>query len=159
MIFKQIESGGDRNFSYLVANVKTREAILVDPSPDAYKVAQVLDESDVDLKYLINTHSHYDHSCGNYLFKVNKNGSPVKLINCGIDTLVQAQETINIGDLVIELIPTPGHTVDSICIKIDSKLLTGDTLFVGKIGGTSSEMEAKMEFESLKNLMKLPPAT
>jgi len=159
MIFKQIESGGDRNYAYLVASVKTIEAILVDPSPDACKVARILYESDVDLKYLINTHSHYDHSCGNNFFKVSKNGNPIKRINCGTDTWVRVPKKIDIGDLAIELIPTPGHTVDSICIKIDSKLLTGDTLFVGKIGGTTNEKEAKLEFESLKKLMKLPSTT
>jgi len=159
MIFKQIESGGDRNFAYLIANSPTKEAIIIDPSPDAEAVAKAVEDSGLELKYLINTHSHYDHSAGNKSFKTSKTGNPVILINCSKETEIKTEITIKLGDLEISLIPTPGHTSDSICIKAENKLVTGDTLFVGKIGGTYSEADAEKEFHSLNKLMLLPPDT
>ncbi len=67
--------------------------------------------------------------------------------------------SINIGTVKLEIITAPGHTPDSICIKAGTNLVTGDTLFVGKVGGTYSIEDAVAEFESLKKIMSLPPET
>mgnify|MGYP000844163538 CR=1 FL=1 len=158
-IFRQIKSGGDRNFAYLIAEAETKEAVLIDPSPDVRAVSESIKRYDFELKYLINTHSHYDHSSGNGYFKTGKEGNPVRFVNCGRDTEIKSESTIRLGDLEIVLIPTPGHTPDSICIKAGRRLITGDTLFVGKIGGTYSEDDAKKEFDSLKKIVMLPPET
>ena len=69
MIFKQIESGGDRNYAYLIACEKTREGAIVDPSPEPFKVAGEIEKHAVKIKYIINTHSHSDHSQGNEFFR------------------------------------------------------------------------------------------
>lgn len=159
MIFKQIDSGGDRNFAYLIGDAATKEAILIDPSPDTEAVSEAIESSGLELKYLINTHYHYDHSSGNEYFKVSKKGNPVKLINCSKEIEIKDEYTLKLGEIEIRLIPTPGHTPDSICIKAENKLITGDTLFVGKIGGTYNKKEAESEFESLKKLMLLSPDT
>ncbi len=159
MIFKQIESGGDRNYAYLIASEETMEAALVDPSPDPEKVINMVKEERVEIKYIINTHSHYDHSSGNDKFGGAGKGKSITFINCGGDTAINDGENLEIGELILEFIHTPGHTEDSICIKVEDKLLTGDTLFVGKVGGTYGEEDSKIEFESLKKLMILPPAT
>lgn len=159
MIFIQIESGGDRNYAYLIASEETMEAALVDPSPDPLKVINMVKEEGVDIKYIINTHSHYDHSAGNDKFGGTEKGKSIKFINCGSDAVIKDGETLKLGELILEFIHTPGHTEDSICIKVEDKLVTGDTLFVGKVGGTYSEEDSKIEFESLKKLMILPPAT
>lgn len=159
MIFKQIESGGDRNYSYLIACKKTKEGALIDPSPDSLKVMKVVKEEGAEIKYVINTHSHFDHSGGNDKFRGAGRGKPITFINCSGDTRIRDGETINLGELNLEFIHTPGHTADSICIKVKDKLITGDTLFVGKVGGTYSEEDARMEFESLKKLAALQPDT
>lgn len=159
MIFKQIESGGDRNYAYLIACKKTGEGALVDPSPDPLKVMKVVREEGVEIKYVINTHSHFDHSAGNDKFGGARRGKPMTFINCGGDTGIRDGEIRSLGELDLEFIHTPGHTADSICIKVKDKLITGDTLFVGKVGGTYSEEDARTEFESLKKIMALPPDT
>ena len=159
MIFKQIESGGDRNYAYLIASSETKEGALVDPSPDLLMVVKVVKEEGVEIKYIINTHSHFDHSGGNDYFNEANNNGPVAFINCGRNTEVKDGEVLNLGELRLEFIHTPGHTADSICIKVKDKLITGDTLFVGKVGGTYSEMDAREEFESLKKIMALPSGT
>jgi glyoxylase-like metal-dependent hydrolase (beta-lactamase superfamily II) len=159
MIFKQIESGGDRNYAYLIASEETMEAALIDPSPDPLKVINMVKEEKVEIKYIINTHSHYDHSAGNDKFGGARKGKSIIFINCGDDTVIKDGGTLELGELILEFILTPGHTEDSICIKVEDKLVTGDTLFVGKVGGTYGEEDSKTEFESLKKLILLPPDT
>ena len=159
MIFKQIESGGDRNYAYLIVSEETMEAALIDPSPDPLKVINMVKEEKVEIKYIINTHSHYDHSAGNDKFGGARKGKSIIFINCGDDTVIKDGGTLELGELILEFILTPGHTEDSICIKVEDKLVTGDTLFVGKVGGTYGEEDSKTEFESLKKLILLPPDT
>jgi len=159
MIFKQIESGGDRNYAYLIASEETKEGVLVDPSPDPDRVMEAVKGERVEVKYIINTHSHYDHAGGNDHFNKAHNNGSVAFINCGWNTEVKDGEVLNLGEYDFEFIHTPGHTPDSICIKVEDKLITGDTLFVGKVGGTYSEMDAREEFKSLKKIMTLPHNT
>jgi hydroxyacylglutathione hydrolase len=169
MIFKQIEAGGDRNYAYLIACKKTGRAALVDPSPDIGRVlAAIADENKksdaikIEIEYIINTHGHYDHSSGNSYFDKSGENKKIKFMNCaGVKGQIQPEESqsINIGDITLKIILTPGHTLDSICILANSKLVTGDTLFVGKVGGTYSIDDARTEFESLKKIMSLPPQT
>jgi len=158
MIFKQISSGGDRNFSYLIASENTREAALIDPSPDPGKVIAAIEEN-INIRYIINTHSHFDHSGGNDYFSSGFKGEPVTFINGGEEVNLEEGSTIKLGGFSLEIIPTPGHTPDSICIKVGNKLITGDTLFVGKVGGTYGRQDAAAEFESIKKLMGLDPET
>lgn len=159
MIFKQIESGGDRNYAYLIASEKTKEGALVDPSPDTPIVIKAVEDEGVEIKYVINTHSHLDHSEGNNYFRQARTGKPVIFINCGPGTEVKDGYSLSLGELNLEFIHTPGHTADSICIKVKDKLITGDTLFAGKVGGTYSAVDAKTEFESLKKIMTFPRET
>lgn len=64
------------------------------------------------------------------------------------------------GNLEIRIIHTPGHTKDSICIYIGDGVFTGDTLFVGKVGGTDFGSQAEAEYNSLhKKLLTLPDST
>jgi len=65
-----------------------------------------------------------------------------------------------LGNLEIKILYTPGHTNDSICIYIGDAIFTGDTLFVGKVGGTDFGTLARTEYNSLHNkLMTLPDST
>ena len=159
MIFKQIKSGGDRNYAYLIANGETKEGVLVDPSPDPFIVIKAIKKEGVEIKYVINTHSHLDHSGGNEHFRKTRMDKPVIFINCGDNTEVRDGDALNLSGPVLDFILTPGHTKDSLCIKVDNKLITGDTLFVGKVGGTLDENDAREEFESLKKIMILSPDT
>ena len=136
MIFKQIKSGGDRNYAYLIASEITMEAALVDPSPDTAVVMETVEQEVIEIRYAINTHSHFHHSGGNEKFRKDRTGKPITFINCSKDTAVRAEKVLKLGELNLGFIPTPGHTPDSICIKVNNKLITGDTLFVGKVGGT-----------------------
>ncbi|MEN8152829.1 MAG: hydroxyacylglutathione hydrolase family protein [Acidobacteriota bacterium] len=159
MIFKQIESGGDRNFGYLIGCEKTKEGALVDPSPDPLPCVNAAKSNRIKILYVINTHSHFDHTGGNDHLLNREGAELVTFTGNGGDIEVGDGGILQLGSLAMEFIHTPGHTADSLCIKIDDKLITGDTLFVGKVGGTYTEEEARTEFESLKKLMLLPPET
>lgn len=159
MIFEQIKSGGDRNFAYIIASGKTKEAAVIDPSPDASAVLDIIKRENLKIKYLINTHSHYDHSSGNDDIRKAAGDKEITYINCCGNTPADDRGRFYLQDLAVEIIKTPGHTPDSICVKAGDKIVTGDTLFVGKVGGTYSEDDAVSEFESLKKLMLLPDET
>lgn len=159
MIFKQINSGGDRNFSYLIADENSLEGVIIDPSPDPSNPLKVISDKKVKIKYVINTHSHSDHTGGNSEVIKKTGAELVTYKGSGGDIEVGDGALLNVSGLTLEFIYTPGHTADSICIKCEDKVITGDTLFVGKIGGTYSESDAEKEFESLKKLMLMTDDT
>lgn len=160
MIFYQISTDGDRNFGYIVGCEKTKEAMVVDPSPNPQPVFEKVEELGLNIKYIVNTHDHYDHNGGNEFFKNKTNGKIVQHSNGKNGEIkVNDKDTLKFGDVEVEILHTPGHTNCSICLLAEDNLLTGDTLFVGKVGGTSGEVNGKEEFDSLNKIMKLGPNT
>jgi hydroxyacylglutathione hydrolase len=159
MIFEQFRCGGDRNFGYLLADRAGGRGALVDPSPDPEPLLARAAELGLDVVYLVNTHDHGDHSGGNRRVqaatgarRVLHRSSPLAQI------AVSDGDTLALGKLVLTFLSTPGHTPDSICVLAENRLLSGDTLFVGKIGGTADEHDARIQFASLKRIMALDPA-
>jgi hydroxyacylglutathione hydrolase len=161
MIFQQIRAGGDRNFGYLIGDEKTKEAAVVDPSYSPDRLLQAAEEHDLKIVYVIGTHAHGDHTGGISALK-KKTGARVVMHTSSPDSAdirVADGDTLKLGSLELKVIYTPGHTPDGICILVNSKLVTGDTLFVGKIGGTGTDEAARIEYNSLFNkLMKLDDA-
>ena len=138
MFFRQVQQHGD-NFSYIIADESTRETIVVDSSYNAGEIIRILKAENLKLKYLINTHSHSDHTACNQELRSIFDAKIVahKLSRINADVMVNDGDTINIGSIPAKVIYTPGHTSDSICLLVDNKkLLTGDTLFVGECGRT-----------------------
>ncbi|MGQ9609580.1 MAG: MBL fold metallo-hydrolase [bacterium] len=158
MIFHQIRTGGDRNFGYFIGDEDSKESAVIDPSYSPEKFIEIASENDMKIRYIINTHFHGDHSGGSYILK-NKTGAKIvmhKSAHIQHDISVDDGDIIKLGKLELKVIYTPGHTPDSISILANNKLMTGDTLFVGKIGGTNTDEAAKIEFDSLFNkIMKL----
>jgi hydroxyacylglutathione hydrolase len=138
MFFRQIQQHGD-NFSYIIADDLTREAAVVDPSYNAGVISSVIKAENLKLVYIIDTHGHSDHTAGNQelrsIFGAKIAAHKQSRVNA--DIKVDEGEIISIGSIPMEIIYTPGHTPDSICLLVDNqKLLTGDTLFVGECGRT-----------------------
>lgn len=162
MVFKQLRSGGDRNFSYFISDERSGQAAVVDPGnpPDA-ELALLADEA-FTLAFIINTHDHLDHTGGNAIL-ARKTGAKIAMHESASsphDIDLADGGKLTLGGLELIIIHTPGHTRDSICILADSECITGDTLFVGKVGGTGFGEDAHEEYESLhRKLMTLPPET
>jgi hydroxyacylglutathione hydrolase len=137
MLLWQVKHRGD-NFSYIIADDTTKEAAVVDPSFNANEIIRIVKEQKLNLKYIINTHQHMDHIAGNQDVKSAFNAKIVahKLAKGQVDISVEDGDVINVDKVVIKVIHTPGHTPDSMCLLVDGKLLTGDTLFVGECGRT-----------------------
>lgn len=137
MFFKQVIQRGD-NFSYIIADDTTKEAAVVDPSFNADAIIRILRDQNLNVKFVINTHDHSDHTASNEDFRSNFGAKVVahKLAHVNKDVSVVEGDVIRMGEIVIKVIHTPGHTQDSICLLVDDKLLTGDTLFIGECGRT-----------------------
>jgi hydroxyacylglutathione hydrolase len=162
MLFVQIRDKGD-NFSYVIADEPSKEAAVVDPSFNADAIIKLATEKSLKIRYVIDTHRHQDHIAGNQQIK-SRFGSKIvshKASNIGADIQVADGDTIKVGKEVIRIIHTPGHTNDSICLLINDKLLTGDTLFVGECGRTDLPGgSSKDMYDSLFNkILKLDDKT
>jgi glyoxylase-like metal-dependent hydrolase (beta-lactamase superfamily II) len=158
MIFEQIPTGGDRNFAYLVGDGESGEGALVDPSNDPRKCIKAAEAKRLVIRYIINTHGHSDHTNGNDTV-AKRTGARIVAHQSAWqnhDVDVHDGDRLKLGNLRLEFIHTPGHTDDAVCVLAEDKLMTGDTLFVGKVGGTDLGEGARTEFESLHRLMKLP---
>ena len=158
MFFKQIQQHSD-NFTYIIADEETREAAVVDSSYNADEIIRTIKTQKLQLKYIINTHGHSDHTAGNPELQ-SIFGSKIvahKQSKMHPDLLVDENEILNVGKISVKIIYTPGHTDDSICLLVDDKkLFTGDTLFVGECGRTDFPGgNTKNMYESLNRLQKL----
>ena len=176
--------------SYLIVDEKTNRSALVDCNTYDDKMRELI--GDTDLEYVLLTHGHFDHIGGtravkeNYGAKVVISKKDAPMLNsaklslavfCGApqnnvapDILISDGDEIELGDLKIKVISTPGHTEGSICLFLDSSLterldakpvlIAGDTLFFGSIGRTDfsgGSMSAMRK--SLKRLAVLPDDT
>ena len=138
MFFRQVQQHGD-NFSYIIADDATQESVVVDSSFNAGEIIRILTAENLKLKYIINTHSHSDHTAGNEELRSIFNARTVahKLSRINADIAVNDGDIIHLGSILVKVIHTPGHTPDSICLLVNNqKLLTGDTLFVDECGRT-----------------------
>jgi glyoxylase-like metal-dependent hydrolase (beta-lactamase superfamily II) len=154
MFFKQIQQHGD-NFSYIIADETTKEAAVVDSSFNAAEIARELKDNEFTLKYIINTHGHSDHTAGNYELHAAFGAKIVahSSSRARYDIPVEDGEILQVGNLPIKVIYTPGHTTDGISLLVDEKkVLTGDTLFVGECGRTDfAGGNSKSMYNSLFN--------
>ncbi len=162
MYLKQFRTGGDRNFGYLAADEVSRQAFIVDPSNDPSMIVHHANEEGLSIRYIFCTHGHYDHTNGNE--EISRLTGRVPLLygtvcpDAGL--AVEDGAVFPLGELEIRIIHTPGHTADSMCLYAGDALFTGDTLFVGKVGGTDLGEQARREYRSLhEKLMTLPENT
>ena len=132
----QIEVGNMQNFTYIIEDEETGEAIILDPSWNLDEIQKEVTRKDLKVKYIVNTHHHFDHTLGNEAMAKETNA---KIIQHEASTLnhdisVKDGEKIKFGNSELTVFHTPGHSKDSICLVGDGKIFTGDTLFVGNCG-------------------------
>jgi hydroxyacylglutathione hydrolase len=137
MRIAQIPVGNMQNFSYVIYDEQNNIGVIIDPSWDLEKIFQFLEINKISTRYIINTHTHFDHVLGNdHVAEITKAEimQHEKSTNKK-DRSVRDQEIINIGHVELEVLHTPGHSEDSICLIVNKEaIITGDTLFVGNIG-------------------------
>ncbi|MBU4560796.1 MBL fold metallo-hydrolase [bacterium] len=179
MFLRKVMIGSMLANCYIIADEETKEAAIIDPSAEEEEILRIVKDNDLKVIYIINTHGHMDHIGANAKIKErtgaeiliheedrNLLGSPVK--NLAIfwgkmtksppaDRFLKDGEIIPLGNLKIKVIHTPGHTRGSICLLVDDRLFTGDTLLRNSIGradlpGASSRMLIQSIRERLLSL-------
>jgi hydroxyacylglutathione hydrolase len=183
MLIRQITVGMMEVCCYLVTCEETRKAALIDPGGDEDRLLALCREEGVTVEYIIATHGHPDHVCGNARLK-EATGARIVLHEAdaeffarpeveqyfsmlGLPASPPADRTVvdgdrlQIGQLSLEVIHTPGHTPGGICLYSPPNLFTGDTLFVGGVGRTDFPGgNSRQLLDSIRSrLFALPPET
>ena len=165
MIFKQVFDTKTSTYTYLIASAKGREAVIIDPvleNVDEY--IQLLNELDLKLVKVIDTHIHADHVTGASKLKQATNCTTLMGEHTPADAVeikVKDNELIKIDSLKIKSLYTPGHTSDSYSFLLDNYLFSGDTLLINGTGRTDFQNgSSKDAYNSLfNNILKLPEET
>ena len=165
MIFKQLFDLKSSTYTYLIASAKGREAIIIDPvleNVDEY--IRHLKELDLKLVKVIDTHIHADHITGASKLKLNTNCTTIMGENSPAETIdvkLKDGEIIEIDQLKIRAMFTPGHTSDSYSFLMSNYLFSGDTLLINGTGRTDFQNgSSKDAYDSIFNkLLKLPEET
>jgi len=168
---------------YIVACPETKEAIIIDPGfesvSEAEKVFKFIEEKALKPKFVVNTHGHPDHICGNGLVK-GKFQTPILIhekdafmlgrlggviakfagfenSSPSADALLKDGDIISFGKINLKVMHTPGHSPGSISLVGKKEVFTGDTLFAGSIGRTDIPRGSVLDIkESLRKLACLP---
>jgi len=156
MILTRLVVGPLQVNCYILADEKTKEAVVIDPGDDAGDILRVIREKGLAVKYLVNTHAHFDHVGAN---KALKEATGAQLLlheqDAGVlktstmhaaafnltttaspaaDRYVRHGDLIEAGEVSLKVLETPGHSPGGICLLEQGMIFTGDTLFAGSVG-------------------------
>lgn len=167
---------------YIVGDEESKEALVIDPGDEDDRILDVLKEKGLRLKYIINTHAHFDHVGVNQSLK-DATGAEIMLheadqdllshagdqaflygldvLPSKVDRFLKDGDDIIIGRIRLKVIHTPGHSEGGICLLGDGFVFTGDTLFAGSVGRTDfpGGSVEKLLSSVRKKLGTLPDAT
>ena len=158
----QIDGSEMDNFSYLVVCPETLQGAAIDPSMRPERLIEMAEQLGITLKLLLNTHNHHDHIVGNRTILeqpgVKLAGHPLDFPDA--DIAAREGTTLELGNGVIKVIHTPGHTPGSVTFTTAEVIMTGDTLFVGRCGRADFPgSDPAALYASLQRLKNLPPET
>ncbi|WP_040011976.1 MBL fold metallo-hydrolase [Desulfotignum phosphitoxidans] len=158
MIIKKLEVGPIMANCFILGCEDTREAVVIDPGDDADQILMILAKEKLTVKYLINTHGHFDHVGANRRMKevtsaklaIHPDDVPMlselsrSAASFGLsaenspepDLLLHDKDTVRFGNITLTVIHTPGHSRGGIALYTPGHLFAGDTLFAGSIGRT-----------------------
>lgn len=168
---------------YIIGCPITRKALVIDPGDEAERILATVDASGLKVELVVNTHGHFDHVGGN-AFLLEQTGAHLCIhvsdapflprirehaAHYGLnvrtspppDRLLHGGEALQVGELMLRVLHTPGHTPGGICLLVDGHLFSGDTLFADSVGRTDLPGGSHEELvESIREkLFVLPAAT
>ncbi len=158
MILMRLVVGPLQVNCFLLADDKTKEAVVIDPGDDAQEILRIIREKRLKVKYIINTHAHFDHVGANRAIK-EATGAELLLHeddaamlatvsnqsrSFGMNTVSSPEpdrflkhgDVITAGEISLKVLHTPGHTPGGISLLEEGLVFTGDSLFAGSIGRT-----------------------
>jgi hydroxyacylglutathione hydrolase len=158
MILKTLPVGPIMANCYILGCKNTREAAIIDPGDEADKILMSLAEEKLKVKYILNTHGHFDHVGANRRLKevtgaliaIHPEDAPMlgmisqAAASFGMasenspppDLMINDGDEISFGDITLKVIHTPGHSLGGVSFYTDGIVFVGDTLFAGSIGRT-----------------------
>ena len=158
MIIEKLEVGPIMANCFILGCEETKEAVVIDPGDDADRILMALAKLELKVKYLINTHGHFDHVGANKRMKevtqailaihpedahmLQELGQSAAMFGLSAenspepDQLLNDGDTVSFGKITLKVIHTPGHSRGGICLHTEGHLFAGDTLFAGSIGRT-----------------------
>ena len=154
MIILSLAVGMIQANCYIVGCEQTKEAVVIDPGGEAKRILAGLQKHGLKLKYIINTHGHFDHVGANKALKdltgapifIHREDAPMLSHGAGMwgmgsqtskaDQFIKDGDRIAFGQITLEVIHTPGHSPGGISLYTPKVLFVGDTLFAGSIGRT-----------------------
>jgi len=165
MLFRQLFDKSSSTYTYLIASAKGREALIIDPVlENIEQYIKLLNELDLKLVKVIDTHIHADHITAASKLKNATNCTTIMGEHTPSDTVeikVKNDDIICVDKLKIKVIYTPGHTKDSYSFLMDDCLFSGDTLLINGTGRTDFQGgNSEDSYNSIFNrLLKLPEET
>jgi len=183
MIIEQMTVGMMGVCCYLVGCAETRKGLIIDPGGDEDDILAACERQEIVVQYIVNTHGHPDHVCGNAKIKAatdakivmhaddaaffSRNDVKQFFSQLGLpaspapDITVRDGDVVEIGRVSLKVIHTPGHTPGGICLYSNPNLFSGDTLFSGGVGRTDFPGgDTDLLMRSIKQkLLTLPPET
>ncbi len=156
MILTKLVVGPLQVNCFILSDDKTREAVVIDPGDDASDILKIINDKGLKVKYIVNTHAHFDHVGANKAIK-DATGAELLLHEADASSLAMTQhqsrafgmesnpsppadrlvkhgDTITAGEVSLKVLHTPGHSPGGICLVEQGIVFTGDTLFAGSIG-------------------------
>lgn len=168
---------------YILSNVKTKQAVILDPGDQAERILSYIQSEGLELETILLTHGHFDHITGVqgilaeknvpvYAYEAEQDLLEDANLNCSAQVgrsaavlgakFLKADETVKAAGFDAKLIATPGHTKGSCCFYFDKNqcLFSGDTLFLESVGRTDLPTgNGSAIIQSVNDLMKLPDDT
>jgi hydroxyacylglutathione hydrolase len=183
MLIKQMTVGMMGVCCYIAACEDTKQGVIIDPGGNEEEILAACDKEGLTVKYIVNTHGHPDHVCGNGKLK-EATGADIVMhaadadffgqdrvqqffsqlglpASPPVDKRVEDGDILTFGNETLEVILTPGHTPGGICLYSHPNLFTGDTLFAGGVGRTDFPGgDTQQLMTSIKErILSLPPET
>ncbi len=174
MMVKNIQVGQIGTNCYLFGDEDSKLCALVDPGDEPGRVARMVEESGMTLRYIFITHGHYDHVLAVdslqtqypdvevFIHPAELNAARIpnnymQMMPCNNVKTIGEGDSFPLGSLTVEIMNTPGHSPGSLVLKVGEALFTGDTLFQGSCGRTDfAGGSYEQMLQSLKRLHDLP---
>jgi len=157
LVFEQVRLGGDRNFGYLLGDRSEKVAVIVDPAYAPELLVERAEAQGLRVTHIVNTHGHSDHIEGNPR-AIELTGAPVAAFpgsDASPDVELRDGHALEVGALRLHCLHTPGHAEDHLVIHEPHHgiLITGDLIFVGKVGGTKTDDDGRVEWDSIQKVL------
>jgi sulfur dioxygenase len=164
MIFRQLFDGNSGTYSYVLASRRGGEAMIIDPVLEKVdRYLKLMQELDLRLVKAVDTHLHADHITGLGALRDRTKCITVMGEQSKVDVVsmrISEGDRLDIEGLSLDVLYTPGHTDDSYSFAMADRVFTGDTLLIRGTGRTDFQNgDARMQYESLQRLLRLPDET